>query len=130
MIRGLEHLPSEERLRDMGILSPEKRRLKGNLINTDNYFKSSCQEGKSRLLSVMPSNRTRDNGHKLEHRKFHMNIGKNFINCEDYRALEQTAQRNCRGFLSGDIQNSPRCFPVILDASLYCREPGLACELD
>jgi len=81
-------------------------------------------------FSVASSNRTRDNGHKLEHRKFHMNIGKNFINCEDYRALEQTAQRNCRGFLSGDIQNSPRCFPVILDASLYCREPGLACELD
>ena len=79
MIRGLEHLPSEERLRDMGILSPEKRRLKGNLINTDNYFKSSCQEGKSRLLSVMPSNRTRDNGHKKELRKFHMNMRKKFF---------------------------------------------------
>ena len=79
MIRGLEHLPSEERLRDMGILSPEKRRLKGNLINTDNYFKSSCQEGKSRLLSVMPSNRTREKGKKKELRKFHMNMRKKFF---------------------------------------------------
>jgi len=61
------------------LFSLKKRRLRGDFLNAYKYLKGGCQDDAARLFSVAPSNRTRGNTYKLKHRKFHLNMRKNFF---------------------------------------------------
>ena len=63
MLRGLEHLSYEERLRELGLFSLEKRRL----IVAFQYLKEAYKQEGEWLFMRVNSDRTRGNGSTRPH---------------------------------------------------------------
>ncbi|KFW72994.1 hypothetical protein AS28_10536, partial [Pygoscelis adeliae] len=76
VIRGMEDLSYEERLRELGLFSLEKRRLWGHFIAAYQYLKGAYKKDGDKDFSRACCDRARGNGFKLKEGRFRLDIRK------------------------------------------------------
>jgi len=104
IVRGKEHLCYEDGLRELGLSSLEKRRLRGDLRSAFQYLKGAYRKDGDRLFTRVCSDRRRGNGCKLIEGRLRLVIGKKFFTMGVVETLEQVAQRSCGCPLPGIVQ--------------------------
>ena len=76
MIQRVECLFYEDRLRELGLLNLEKRRLQGDLRAAFHFLKGGCKKEGDRLFSRVCCDGTRRNNFKLKDGRFRLDIRK------------------------------------------------------
>ena len=111
MIRGLEHLSYEDRLREMGLFGLEKRKLWGDLIAALQYLKGAYKQEGSRLFEGVSNSRTRGNGYKLKEGRLRLDIRGKFFTMRVVR---------CQNRLPREVVDAPslEAFKARLDGAL------------
>jgi len=79
MIRGLEYLSYDHRLRKLVLFSLEKRRLRADLLAAFQYLKGAYRKDGEGLFTRVCSDSTRGNGCKLKEGRFRLDIRKKFF---------------------------------------------------
>ena len=79
MIRGLEHLSYEERLRELELFSLEKRRHWEDVTVIFQYLKGASKQERDQLFTQVDSDRTKGNGFKLKEGRSRLDVRKQFF---------------------------------------------------
>ena len=79
MIGGLEHLSCEDRLRELGLFSLEKRRLQGDHVAAFQSLRGVSEKAGGGLFTRACSGGARGNGFKLKEGRFRLDIRKKFF---------------------------------------------------
>ncbi|PKU43823.1 hypothetical protein llap_5889 [Limosa lapponica baueri] len=111
MIREPEHLPYEDRLRELGLVTLQKRKFQGDLIETLQYLKGACRRDGQGLFMRECSDRMRGNGFKQKEGRFRLDIRKKFFTVGVVRHWNR---------LPGEVMDAP-CLEVFkgrLDGAL------------
>ena len=74
MKQGLEYFSYEDRLKELGLLCLDKRRLLGELIVAYQYLKGVYKHEGSQLFTWVDSDMTRGNGFKLKEGRFMLEL--------------------------------------------------------
>ena len=78
MVGGSKPLCCEDRLRELGLLTLEKRRLRGGLIAAFQYLQGDYGKAGEGPFAWECSDRTKGNGFKLKEGRYRLDIRKKF----------------------------------------------------
>jgi len=124
MIRGLEHLSCEDRLRQLGLFSLMKKRLQGDLIAAFQYLTGAYKKDGDKLFSRACCNRTRGNSFKLKE-LIQTGYKEDSFYDEGGQTLERVPQRGGRCHIPGNIQGQvgrgSEQPGLVEDGSSHCR---------